>query len=153
MIGEGEQVIYEFTLGARWRQLRITTLALPFAGIAVITGIIAGFGTLWFAATLGATALVAGIAFVYYQLYIPKANSYALTNKRIIIHLGWLNTHTTTIDYAKITDVSITQSFTDRILTNTGTIHVNTAGTIGHEVVLTHIENPFEVKRKLGEVV
>ena len=70
----------------------------------------------------------------------------------MIIHLGWLNTHTTSIEYTKITDTSIAQSFVDRILTNTGSIHVNTAGTSGHEVVLTHIENPFEVKRKLGEV-
>src|SRR3989344_4307215 len=152
MIGEGERIIYEFTLGSRWRKLRIATVSVPLLAVAIALGIVAGFDTPWFTMATGFWLILTAGMVLYYEFYVPASHSYALTNKRIIIHLGWLNTHTTSIEYTKITDTSITQSFVDRILTNTGTIHVNTAGTSGHEVVLTHIENPFEVKRKLGEV-
>ena len=152
MIGEGEHVVFEFTIGARWRKLQIATISLPLLASVIVLGSFAGFGSLWFGVALGVWLAISASLFAYYQYYIPASNAYALTNKRIVIHLGWLNTHTTTIEYGKITDVSITQSFLDRLLTNTGGIHINTAGTSGHEVVLTHIENPFEIKRKLGEV-
>ena len=81
------------------------------------------------------------------------ANAFAFTDKRIIVHKGWLNTKMTSVEYEKITDVSVSEGFTEKILTKSGTLLINTAGTTFHELLLTHVESPYELKKELDSIM
>ncbi len=93
--------------------------------------------------------LIFFIGLFYYGFYLKAANAYAFTNKRILIHKGWLSTKLTSIDYSKITDVHTKEPFLDKVIMHVGSITINTAGTSLFEVVLQHIEQPYELKKKL----
>ncbi len=88
----------------------------------------------------------------YFLFYIKRANAYAFTNKRVLIHKGWLSTSLVSIDYHKITDVLIREPFLDRVIFKTGAIAIDTAGTGGKEVVLKYISEPYELKKVLDEL-
>lgn len=132
-LSNGETVEYEFSVGQKYVKFMlimwlIISLPLLFAGI--------GFVILLF-------------VLFYFGFYVKKANAYAFTNKRILIHKGWLSTNTISIDYSRITDVRVQENFFDKLLTHTGDIAINTAGTAMIEVVLKNIEAPYEVKKKM----
>jgi uncharacterized membrane protein YdbT with pleckstrin-like domain len=86
---------------------------------------------------------------IYYKFYLPISNAYAFTNKRVLIHRGWLSTNTKSVDYSKITDIHIVEPFIDRIIFHTGHIAIITAGSTNAQIVLKNIESPYEVKKKL----
>ena len=85
--------------------------------------------------------------------YLKESNAYAFSNKRVLIHRGWLSTRMTSVDYDKITDVVIISPFLNRIFLDTGHLLINTAGTPFHEVKLRNVENPYRLKRKLGVII
>lgn len=125
VLGSKEEIKFEFSLGDRY--VNFQTIPL------IITVILAPIG-------------------LFRRWYLKRANKYAFTNKRVLIHKGWLSTHLTSVDYNQITDIRVEQSFLDRVVYKTGSLAINTAGTGFHEVVLEHIENPFEVRKKLEEI-
>jgi uncharacterized membrane protein YdbT with pleckstrin-like domain len=88
----------------------------------------------------------------YYFFYLKEANAYAITNKRLIIHRGWLSTDSVYIDFAKITDITVIEPFFEWILTNSGDLHIDTAGTPSHEIILRHIASPYETRKKLEDI-
>jgi len=99
--------------------------------------------------SFGLGIIVFLIALFYFKYYLKVSNAYAFTNKRVLIHRGWLSTHTTSIDYQKITDVHIREPFFDRVITHTGSIAINTAGSGSLEVILRNVEEPYEIKKRL----
>ncbi|GMX58526.1 MAG: hypothetical protein MCSN_1800 [Candidatus Microsyncoccus archaeolyticus] len=139
LLNSGEKVEHQFSIGKRY-----TTLGL------IVWGIIALFFILARAYFWG-ILLFAGVAF-YYKFYLPSANAYAFTNKRVLIHRGWLSTHTISVDYSKITDIHIVEPFLDKIITHTGHIAIITAGSTRDQIILQHIESPYEVKKKLDSL-
>lgn len=144
-LGEGEKVEYEFSIGGRYRVFMILfwlVLSLPLLLVlSFLEFFIFGLGIITFFTAL-----------FYYGFYVKKANAYAFTNKRMLIHKGWLSTSLISIDYQKITDTFVSEPFFDKLFTHTGSLTVNTAGTSGPEVVLKHIETPYEVKKKLDQI-
>jgi membrane protein YdbS with pleckstrin-like domain len=83
---------------------------------------------------------------IFYNIfYIKISNEFVLTNKRILIKTGWINTKVKSIHYAKITDISVKQSLLDKII-KTGILSINTAGTQGYEAILRHIPRPYQIK-------
>lgn len=56
------------------------------------------------------------IVLFYYLFYLKRANHYAFTNKRVLIIKGWLSTKLTSIDYDKITDITVLEPFLDRLI-------------------------------------
>ncbi len=88
----------------------------------------------------------------YYFFYVKKANLYAFTNKRVLIHRGWLSTNLVSIDYTKITNVFISQSIFQKLLTRTGSIAIDTAGTGGQEIYLKSINEPYKIKQLLDSL-
>lgn len=89
----------------------------------------------------------------YYLFYIKVANAYAFTNKRILIHKGWLTTVLTSVDFNKITDTYVVEPFLQRVFTKSGNLVVNTAGTDLYEIILRDVDSPYEVKKKLDELI
>ena len=138
VLNPNEEIKYEFTIGKRYRKLGIVTgiiIRLPFLFIIFPLGI-----------------LIILFFLFYFGWYLKKANVYGFTDKRVLIHKGWLNTKLISIDYDKITDITVKEPFLDRIIAKTGHLSINTAGTTFHEVVLEHLESPYEIKKKLDEI-
>ena len=135
VLGQNEQIKYEFTIGKRYRIL--IGICLIVIGIPML-----------FAVGLGAILIILGIFLMW---YLKKAYKYAFTNKRVLIHRGWLSTRLISIDYNKITDTHVEEPIIDKIITKTGHLSINTAGTSVQEAVLKHIESPYEVKKKLDQ--
>ena len=137
VLDKDEKLEYEFSIGKGYRMfglwfwIIIGTLCLAFSFFGLFIILCACF---------------------YYGFYLNVSNVYGFTNKRVIIHKGWLSTNITSIDYKKITDVYVNEPIFDRLITKTGHLKINTAGTPKHEVVLTHITRPYEVKKKLNNL-
>jgi len=134
VLSDGEKVEYEFSYGDRYLKIGL------IAGI--VLSVILMFGFIGF--------ILLPIEIFLWAFYFRVANSYAFTNKRVLIHKGWLSTHTTSIDFHKITDVSVVEPFLDRIIYHTGSILIDTAGMSGDDIILKHIEHPYEVQKKLN---
>lgn len=133
ILSEGEKIEFEFSISKRYRKI---------------------FLIVWVA--IGLISLMAGVgifiiawALFYYGFYLKISNAYAFTNKRVLVHRGWLSTNMVSIDYPKITDITVIEPFFDRLITHTGNILINTAGTATVEAALRHIELPYEIKKKL----
>ncbi|MBU4142130.1 PH domain-containing protein [Patescibacteria group bacterium] len=129
-----EKIEYEFSVGDGYVKFGL-----------FVWGIISFL--LLFAAGLGIFIFL--IVLFYYAFYLKAANAYAFTNKRVLIHRGWLSTHLTSVDYSKITNINIQEPFFNRILTRTGNIAIITAGTTTDQIVLRNINAPYEIKKKL----
>ena len=137
ILSKDEKVEFEFSIGKKYLKLGLIISAIYSIPLLFL----AGLGVLTFL-----------ISLFIYGFYLKKANAYAFTNKRVLIHKGWLSTNVVSIDYQKITDVHVSEPFFDRIFTKTGNIGINTAGTTNLETILRHIESPYEIKKKLDEL-
>ncbi len=137
ILGKDEKVKHSFTIGPRYLKYNLIAGAI----ICVPFVFAYGFGVVLFL-----------IILFNYGFYAKKLNIYAFTDKRVLIHKGWLSTHMTSIDYSKITDVHVREQFLDKIVYHTGDLAINTAGSGRLEVFLRHIENPYEVKKILDEL-
>lgn len=137
VLGKDEKIEYSFSIGQSYIKFELIVWSI----ISVL---------LLFAFGLGIVTFL--IALFYFGFYLKAANAYAFTNKRVLIHKGWLSTHTTSVDYSKITDIHVREPFFDRVLTKTGVIAINTAGSSTLEILLSHIENPYEVKKILDNL-
>ena len=136
-LGQNEQIKYEFGIGKRFRIM----IFICF----MIFGIPLLFVVPWI-------AIIVTILALLLPWYLNVANKYAFTDKRALIHRGWLSTRLISVDYDKITDIYVEEPFLDRVLTKTGHLAINTAGTSVQEVVLKHIEKPYEAKKKIDQI-
>jgi membrane protein YdbS with pleckstrin-like domain len=94
--------------------------------------------------------IILPIIIIYNAWYIKISNEFILTDKRLIVKRGWLNTHIKTIYYNRITDMSIRQTLLEKII-KTGTLSISTAGSDGYEATLLHIKSPYKIKKILYE--
>ena len=136
---------YEFSVGFAYR---------VFMGLLLgITGLLF-FGGISFYLFLPYEPALAFSFLIFLAIffYLKAANAYAFTDKRAVVHRGWLSTNLVSIDYRQITDVSVKEPFFERIFLGTGYLNINTAGTGGQEISLRHIANPYKVKRILFEI-
>ena len=137
VLSSDEKTKYEFGISGKYIRFAL-----------ILWGIISVL--LLFAMGLGIITFL--IAYFYYAFYLRASNAYAFTNKRVLIHSGQLSTSLKSIDYNKITDIKIDEGFFERILYKTGSITINTAGTGLAEVILRHIDKPYEVKKQLEKI-
>ena len=130
-----EKLKHEFSISKRYRIVKIiiwvllASIFLPYQN------------------TRGLATIAILFALFYYGFYLKVANAYALTNKRILIHKGWLSTRAISIDYNKITDIIVVEPFFSRIFYKSGHLAINTAGTGLHEIILKNISTPYETKK------
>lgn len=130
VLSEGEKIEYEFSVGDQFIKFNLI---------------------FWLIVSLLLWPLALFVIF-YYGFYLKKANIYAFTNKRVLIHRGWLSTSLVSIDYNKITDIAVTENFFAKLLTKTGNLIINTASTDTAKVILLNIAVPYEVKKKLDRI-
>lgn len=137
VLSSDEEAKYEFGISGNYIRF-----------VLIIWGII----SVMFLFAMGLGIIIFLIAYFYYSFYLRASNAYAFTNKRVLIHNGWLSTSLKSIDYGKITDIKIDEGFFERIFYKTGSITINTAGTGLAEVILRHIDRPYEVKKQLEKI-
>lgn len=141
VLSEGESVEFEFTIGHGYVVAGLVTWGL--LGLCLL----AFKPVAW----LGTIILI--LALFRHLFYLKRANVFAFTNRHVLVHRGWLSTNTISVDYQKITDVHVGEPFLDRIITHTGSLAVITAGTTADQIVLRHISEPYEVKKKLDALI
>ncbi len=148
-----ETVEYEFSVGKLFRQFNIFIKTF----LAIIVAVLMYY--FWSILKLPFPEIFFTIFFLYlifllfyYGFYLKIANAYALTNKRVLIHRGWLSTDLVCVDYNKITDLTVVVPFFESLITGTGDLHIDTAGTPIQEIVLKHIAAPYEIRKKLEEI-
>ncbi|HLD25943.1 MAG TPA: PH domain-containing protein [Candidatus Andersenbacteria bacterium] len=133
-----EQLIHAFGVGGAyvfvfWIAPMLATLLL--GGVVGIANIL-----------LGSMFLIATAGFLLPILYLLFFIHYAVTNKRVVVREGVLQKRYITVDMKSITDISVRESFLERLLTHTGTIGINTAGSPGIELRLKHVRHPFQFR-------
>jgi len=92
------------------------------------------------------------IILFYHLYYLRTANTFVLTDCRIVVKRGWLNTSVKSVNYDRITDVGVDQSFFDKIVYGTGTLSISTAGGDGYELELNCVKQPHKLKKMLYEL-
>lgn len=136
LLSDGEKIEYEFSIGETYRKKGLIVSLIILLPIAI-----------YFHGVISIGLLLLSVSMFGYGL--EAANSYAFTNRRVIIHRGIFSTETISVDYSKITDVSVKENWNQKRMLKIGELHINTAGTSGTEVVLKSIENPYEVRKVL----
>jgi uncharacterized membrane protein YdbT with pleckstrin-like domain len=91
-----------------------------------------------------------GILIIIFTELIRRANTFYITDKRVIREFTFLSRKISSTTYDKIQDIHMTQGITERII-GIGTIHINTAGTTFIGLIFKGISNPISVKRMIEE--
>lgn len=133
-----EEVKFEFSVGKKYRMFYLILLSI--------------FASPFLIGTPAFGIILLLVVFFYFGYYLKAANAFAFTNKRVLIHRGWLSTNAISIEYDKITDVSISEPFIERLVTKSGNIAINTAGSSTKEVILKHVQTPYEVRKQLDSI-
>lgn len=77
---------------------------------------------------------------------------YELTETRLVLNQGLINVKEEEIMLYRVRDVSLTQSFFER-LNKTGTVHITSTDATAPVAHLEHIKNPHDVKALLSHLV
>lgn len=159
ILGSNEEIKYQFSLGERYLKIKKIVTILMGIIILLAAGASLYYASLHFDFELNPTTvilitglllvLLIGIAHFYFGWYLKRANIYLITNKRIIIHRGWLSSLMKSVGFQDITDIKIIQAFLDKMIFKAGSLKINTAGKEAYEIMLHCVENPYEVKTKI----
>jgi len=155
ILSPGEEIKFEFSLGKKYLNY-IRYGWIGFGVLFLIFGLIFSGSPSLFGKIFSSILIFAGIILFligfFWTWYLKRSNNFAFTQKRILILRGWLSTQLISIDYDKITDIKVEQSFFEKLAFNTGSLIIDTAGTNLPEVILINIEDPYETKKKLDEI-
>ncbi|MFN3301753.1 MAG: PH domain-containing protein [Patescibacteria group bacterium] len=138
-----EKVLVEFGVAKTYSGFWI------FLGFLIL--IVSIFVSLFFISDFWLTIFLA-LGLIGYGFYLRSAYFYFLTDKRAIFYWRFLSTQLISVDYQKITDISVRENFLEKIFFGSGELVINTAGTPKEEIVFSHILNPHLIKRKLDEI-
>ncbi len=137
VLGQNEKLEFEFSVSDKYSNFSFIAWSI----ISVPLLFTAGLGVITFL-----------ISLFYFKFYLKRANIYGFTQKRILIHRGWLSTNMISVDYDKITDIRVSESFMEKS-TKTGRLKINTSGSGNTEIILDRIESPYEIKKKLDDLI
>jgi len=136
ILNPNEDIKHEFSIGNRYLKVQL------FAWFVLAVFLLCIWISLF---PLSIFLMIIGVAQYF---YIVNSNAYAFTNKRVLIHTGWLSTKATSVNFDKITEVTVVEPYLTRILTKTGELSIHTANMIDG-LHIKNIENPYELKKKL----
>lgn len=134
-----ERLIHAFGVGGSYV---FVFWVMPLIFIVFVAGVVGVASN----PALGALFLIAAAGFLMPILYLLFFIHYAVTSKRVLFREGVLQKRYVTIDMQSITDISVRESFFERLLTHTGTIGINTAGSPGIELRYKHVKHPFQFR-------
>ena len=142
---EGEEIVFRTRL--HWLML---ALPATLAGAALIFLIVA-FAMLGRIATYIALGLLVIFGFILLARYVIYMSSeFGVTNRRVMIKVGFLTTHSTEILLSKVEAIQIDQNLLGRIF-GFGTIVITGSG--GTHEVFDLIAAPFEFRNRVQEQI
>ncbi len=113
---------------------------------ALIGAIAAGH---WWWLLVAVTAIIGG--FTFSQAWLTyKTSEFAVTDKRVVIKVGWIRRRTLETMLSKVEGVGVDQSLTGRLL-GYGSIEVT--GTGGTREEFTRIADPLEFRRQVQAAI
>ncbi len=157
ILSSNEEIKYQFSFGETYLRIsKIMTIAIG-SSILILLGV---FGLpaleidiLFIVLIVGAlVGLLTGYSFFYFGWFLKRTNIYVISNRRVIIHIGWLSTRVTSVDFRQITDIKVIQPFFEKVIFGTGILKINTAGMEAHPIILSHIEDPYKIKKIINEI-
>lgn len=131
-----EQVLHTFGVSRLYLVLFFLVPALVVLGVGVGVTLTTGI--------LGALFLLAGFGMFMPLIFMWFFVHYAVTDRRILSRSGILGKYMVSVDFSTITDIAIREPFWERILTGSGTIEINTAGSHDVELVMQHVAAPHD---------
>ena len=141
ILNHNEEVKYEFSIGDKYRKFRLI-FNLVISSFFLLLALI---GQSYFLFKVTIVAVILSIVWFWYQ---KVSNAYAFTDRRVLIHHGWLSTKAQSVDYTKITEVSVSEPFLSRVITGSGDMSIHT-GNITDALILKSVSQPYEIKKKL----
>lgn len=153
-LAHGEKMAY-FTGLSRIYLFRKLVWRFVFPGVLVIIGATAAGYYLLKIDLVYALLLSYALAFI--SALIPnyfeaKGTQYILTDRRVIMQLGYFNVSLTSAVYDKITHVDVRQSFMEKSMLMYGTVIIHTAGSNNTEIVISSIAHPMHFKNLLEKL-
>src|SRR6266581_8932541 len=134
---KGEEVVYQTSL--HW-------LVYSWPIVLGVVGLFALLGSVGVGLAFLLVAAVVGVA-----VYISVSNAeFAVTNKRAIMKVGWLNRRSLELLLTKIESISVEQGLSGK-LWGYGTIVIS--GTGGSHEPFKNIAHPFEFRKQVQEQV
>jgi len=82
-------------------------------------------------------------------LYLTYFIRYAITDRRVMSREGLLKKDFVAVDLSSITDITIKERLLERIITHSGNVLINTAGSSGIELTLQHAARPFDRRQDI----
>ncbi len=134
----GEKVLRTFGVSGRYLFVFWWLPVLLLAGAAVAL-------SFWIP-LLGVLLLLVAVLMVVPALYLTFFVHYAVTDSRVMSREGLLHKRMVTVRHDYITDITVNETIMERLLTNTGSLGLNTAGSQNVELHLRHINGPLKVK-------
>ena len=98
----------------------------------------------------GGVIVLVGLLFLGFAYLKIKLTEFGVTNKRILIKTGILNTQSIEIILSKVEGIQIEQSIGEKII-NSGTIVIK--GTGSTDYWFKNIEKPFEFRNAINEQI
>lgn len=77
---------------------------------------------------------------------------YTLNEDKLLVNTGWMNLHEEEVLLYRIRDISVRQTFTERLF-GVGTVCVSSTDVTVPHLELTHVKNPRKVKEVLSKCV
>lgn len=144
-LGQDERIEWEFTLSSRYLNISL----FLWTGISLVIIALGFLNIVFFFAGIAVFA----ISYFRFGFFLRWSNLFAFTNRRVLVHRGWLSTSMMSIDYSQITEIEARQGFTQRMLYGSGTLMINTAGSSDQEAVIENVQDPYILKQKLAELM
>jgi uncharacterized membrane protein YdbT with pleckstrin-like domain len=150
-LNPGERILY--TTRLHWmvliRSIFVEAI-FSIAGLALIVWAIAGKqperGEAQAAGIAGVTLIIIGSVILGIAVTRRNATEMAVTNKRIIIKVGFLTKRTIELFLSKVESVNVEQTLLGRML---GFGSITLRGTGGTNEPFSHVANPLEFRRQV----
>jgi uncharacterized membrane protein YdbT with pleckstrin-like domain len=93
---------------------------------------------------IGLMFAVPALAMLLPAMYMAYFVHYIVTDQRVMSREGFLYKKFVTVSLSSITDMQVHESLLERMITRTGTIGVNTAGSPRIELFFHHVDRPLD---------
>ncbi|RJP46001.1 MAG: PH domain-containing protein [Armatimonadetes bacterium] len=99
-------------------------------------------------------AILLSLVYAAVRYYLTKEGiQYILTNKRLIVQVGYFQVTLYSANYNKIAHIEVVQNFLERLFYKHGKIIVQTAGTDKKPITLDYIEYPLVFKNIMERLI
>jgi uncharacterized membrane protein YdbT with pleckstrin-like domain len=150
-LNPGERILYSTHLHwiVLFRSIFVNTVFFA-GGIALLIWAVAGKhperGEAQMIGIAGATLVVLGCVILLFAVVRRNSTEMAVTNKRVIIKVGFLTKRTIELFLAKVESVGVEQSIMGRMM---GYGSITLRGTGGTNEPFSHVANPMEFRRQV----